>query len=262
MRPFIVILLLTGLFSGYIQAEKSNPYAPAAPYFLSTDEATYFHSDHLTGASYFAFSPDGRYLEISKEHMGVWPTDDGTWTQAEDGVITLVSTNTCADILCGPLKIGVYRRKNHAKLSELRNQIEQLLISNPQDTYSRDNLKELNTGKYALQVDIVYESQRKTITSDELKDLGIAIDRYLAEQVIQHRQFVPLEYKGVVFLIYLNTMTNRGHAGVCHNLDKGVEPGNISYYPFKISEEKFNQGTEKPYPFKHYPHMNKLTGAE
>ncbi len=66
----------------------------ARAWMLPTNSPSFFFADHLTGATYYQFSPDGTYLATAKEHMGVWPVDGGKWIQASDGAMTLTSTNT------------------------------------------------------------------------------------------------------------------------------------------------------------------------
>lgn len=74
-----------------IAGESTN--VQAVLWILPTNTPSFFCSDHLTGATYYQFSPDQTYVMIAKEHMGVWPLDGGRWIQASDGVVTMTSTN-------------------------------------------------------------------------------------------------------------------------------------------------------------------------
>ena len=65
----------------------------ARAWMLPTNSPSFFFADHLTGATYCQFSPDGTYVLAAKEHMGVWPIDGGNWIQASDGAMSLASTN-------------------------------------------------------------------------------------------------------------------------------------------------------------------------
>ncbi len=65
----------------------------ARAWMMPTNEPSFFFADHLTGATYYQFSPDGSYVLTAKEHMGVLPIDGGNWIQASDGTMTLTSTN-------------------------------------------------------------------------------------------------------------------------------------------------------------------------
>jgi hypothetical protein len=55
---------------------------------------------------------------------------------------------------------------------------------------------------------------------------------------------------------------NRNHKEVCDAIEQGTNSQVIIYNDFMIPEEQFNKGTSKPYSFKFYPEMNKITGAE
>ena len=79
------LLLLVKVVAG----QETN----ARAWMLPTNSPSFFFADHLTGATYYQFSPDGTYVLTAKEHMGVWPTDGGNWIQASDGAMTLTSTN-------------------------------------------------------------------------------------------------------------------------------------------------------------------------
>lgn len=83
----VVDLLLSVVF--VCQASDSKPEA----YFLKTDSACYFSSDHLTGATYYRFEANGFFAETAREHMGVFPFRSGTWRQDTNGTVTMVTTN-------------------------------------------------------------------------------------------------------------------------------------------------------------------------
>ena len=42
----------------------------------------YFKAEHGVGATYVKLSMDGSYKVIDREHMGIFPTDEGHWKQA------------------------------------------------------------------------------------------------------------------------------------------------------------------------------------
>lgn len=71
----------------------SAPAGEAQLHFLSTNESSFFLSDHRTGATYYRFGAGGSYEEIAREHMGIFPFGSGTWRQDTNGVISIVSTN-------------------------------------------------------------------------------------------------------------------------------------------------------------------------
>jgi hypothetical protein len=50
----------------------------------------YFKAEHGVGATYVKLSTDGSYKVIDREHMGIFLTDEGHWTQA-GAVITFSS---------------------------------------------------------------------------------------------------------------------------------------------------------------------------
>lgn len=262
MKYITATVLVVGVCLGPSIAAEENSYAPSVPYRLSTNEVTCFFSDHLTGASYTKFSPDGRYVRIAKEHMGVWPVDDGTWTQAADLTITLVSTNLCADIICGPLEIGVGRHDRVGRLADLRRKVADCLTSNPKADYSQDDLNPLAVGEYSLKVEIDWRTQRETVTRFEMFALLKAIDDFVNDPSLRNKRLVPLAYRGRVFLVNLNDNVNRDHKEVCEAIDRGTNSQAIIYNDFMVSEEQFNKGTGNPYPFKFHRGMNKITGAE
>jgi hypothetical protein len=262
MKTSTSIILLFGILITEAVAGVITSYAPAELYFLSTKAPTYFSSDHLTGASYLKFSPDGRYISIAKEHMGVWPVDDGTWNQDSEGTVTLVSTKLCADIVSGSLEIGVGRHDSIGKLSELRRKINEFLTSSHKKTFSEDDLKHLAVGEYSLKVEIDWRAHRTTVTRSEMQSLLKAVDVFLNDPSARNKRLVPLAYKGKIFLVNLNDIVNRDHKEVCKAIDQGKKTRAIVYNGFMISEEQFTKGTGKPYPFKYYPEMNKQTGAE
>lgn len=262
MKHITATVLLFGICLGQSIAEETNTYAPAEPYRLSTNEASCFFSDHLTGARYMKFSPDGQYVRIAKEHMGVWPFDDGTWTQAADLTITMVSTNLCADIISGPLGIRVGRHEWVGRITELRRKVNEFLASSTKDSFSQGDLKGLSVGEYSLRVEIDWRSQRKTVTRPEMLALLKAIDDFINDPSIRNKRLMPLEYKGKVFLVNLNDNVNRDHKKVCEAIDQGTNSQAIIYNDFMVSEEQFTKGTGKPYSFKYHTEMNKITGAE
>lgn len=73
-----------------------------------------------------------------------------------------------------------------------------------------------------------------------------------------------MRYKDRVFLLWLNCNppSSRSLAEICRDIDKAKPEDTVIYYDFLISEEEFEKGVKKPYPFKFYPEMNKITGAE
>ena len=262
MKALAIAILLPWAFLAQSRAGDAQPFAPAEPYHFSTNQPACFFADHLTGATYTKFSPDGQYVRIAKEHMGVWPFDHGSWTQSGDGTLTLISTNLCADILCGPLVICVGRHDRVGRLADLRGKIAGLLASNPQDHYGRADLKSLAAGKYALKVEIDWRTRKNTVTRTELLALLEATGAFLNDSSVRNQRLMPLAYKDKVFLVDLNGLVNRDPREVCDAIDQGPDAQVISYAHFMVSEAQFDQGTGKPYPFKFYPAMNRLTGAE
>ncbi|HNQ89279.1 MAG TPA: hypothetical protein PKM73_11735 [Verrucomicrobiota bacterium] len=146
------------------------------PYTLSTNEPSFFYSDHLTGACYWKFDTNGTYVMIAKEHMGVWPLDGGKWIQTSNGVITMTSTN-------------------------------------------------------------------QTAVSQE------------------HDSVVAMTYRKRVFLVWPEKDYKADVQKVCRLIDSGTNAF-LVYNEFLIPAEEFAQGTSKPYGFKFYREMNKVTGAE
>jgi hypothetical protein len=52
----------------------------------------YFKAEHGVGATYVKLTTDGTYKVIDREHMGIFLTDEGRWTQA-GAVITFNPKN-------------------------------------------------------------------------------------------------------------------------------------------------------------------------
>lgn len=261
MRIIVAILLLIIVGCNQSYAEDNISYAPAQVFFFPTDSPTYFFSDHFTGATYSQFFPDGHYIYIAKEHLGVSPFDEGTWSQSNDGTITLISSSLCADIICEPLQIQVSVHNLVDRLSELRQKIVEYLRSNVKNKYTEDDLKYLMVGKDYLMVEIT-DPSIESVTKSELQALLKAIDEFIKKPSLQNITLVPLSYKGKVFLTSLNQVRNRDYNKVCNVIDEGDNSKWMIFNDFMITEEEFNKGTEKPYPFKYFPEMNKLTGAE
>ena len=167
-------MLVTSALAGVAAAQTTN--ASAAAYMLPTNSASFFYADRMSGATYYQFNPDGTYVMIAKEHMGVLPLDKGRWSQTSDGTMTMVSTN-----------------------------------------------------------------EKRTFRDTE---------------VVR-----PMQYKGKTFLVWPDRKYAADLASVCLFIDS---PTNA--YPirneFMITEAEFLKGTSKPYSFKFYPEMNKVTGAE
>ncbi|SRR5713101_2639894 len=60
--------------------------------FCAAQKVRYFKAEHGVGATYVKLEADGRYKVIDREHMGVFPTDEGRWQQTA-AVITFVPTD-------------------------------------------------------------------------------------------------------------------------------------------------------------------------
>ncbi|MDO9541185.1 MAG: hypothetical protein Q7J98_02535 [Kiritimatiellia bacterium] len=263
MKKILPVLLLATVILSQSAAENSTSYAPAEPYFLSTNSPTCFFANYNTSATYSKFSPDGQYIRITKQHMGVWPFDNGTWAQSADGIITLISTNLCADIICEPLEIRVGRHDRIGRLPELQRKIAEYLNSNVKDEYANDDLTGLAVGEYWLNVEIDWLTQRKSVTHAEMQALLNAVKDFLNKPSLQNERLMPLSYKGKVFLVNLNKTINRDYRVWCKKIAARTNSQTtISHNDFMVTEAQFSKGTGKPYPFKIYKWMNILTGAE
>lgn len=259
MRHLIILFFLIGFPS----AESTNQHSPAEPFFLSRDSATCFFSDHEEGAFYLKFKPDGRYILIAKEHMGVWPVDSGGWNQSSDGVVTLTSKILCADILSGDLEVSVGNLRRTKQIPKLINVIDRFLQKTKADSIFEKQIKRLRLrGDLALEVEIDWRSHRSTVSRSELQLLRDSMVLFITDSSFQHKKILPLTYKGFVFLINLNNIIDRDHREVCNAIDSTRNGQVMIDNMIKISEEAFNSKTSKPYPFKFYPEMNKVTGAE
>ena len=255
----VCIALLTGCAAVDYRTRTSTAHLP-------TDRASHFYSNHLTGSGYIEFNTDGTYRQIAREHMGVWPFDVGTWSQNQDGVVTLVSTVMCADVISPPLEVMVGRSEYLADLPELQKAIQAFLSTN---TASRFEVPDCNSfivteGEYDLGVEANYLLERRFVSRAELKQLISAIDLFLRDPEQQHCQAVPLQYKDRVFLLWLNCNTPicRSLSEICSDIDEAKPGHEVIYYDFLIPEEQFEKEVKKPYPFMFYPEMNKITGAE
>lgn len=85
----LVVAFSLLVFGNLVVGQETNAHA----WMMPTNEPSFFFADHLTGATYYQFSPDGSYVLTAKEHMGVLPIDGGHWIQTSDGTMTLTSTN-------------------------------------------------------------------------------------------------------------------------------------------------------------------------
>jgi tetratricopeptide (TPR) repeat protein len=66
--------------------------ADAAGILRLSGRDCYFRCWYATGTSYLHLRPGGTYEIITREHMGVWPSDHGKWLQDGRGAITLSSS--------------------------------------------------------------------------------------------------------------------------------------------------------------------------
>lgn len=266
----ILALCLVGSSGGIVEdvtAEDKKPFTPAEVQFFHEKNPVYFFSDHLTGAHYYKFLPDGKYVVIAKEHLGVWPIDQGTWSQAKDGVITLVSPKWCADVVCGPLSIQVARKSNAELLPELLSKINELLGSHKSEKFAREDLEELKAGdtvveeaKFPIEIQTDWKD---SYSRGDVIELARSIEGFLKNPDLQNTKMVALAYRGKVFLNSLNQVTNRDQVSVCQAIDRGEGPGDMDIYnPFMINEKQFSEGTGTPYPFKYFPELNAVTGAK
>ena len=71
----------------------------------------------------------------------------------------------------------------------------------------------------------------------------------------------PMTYKQRVFLVWPGKDYKADPQRVCRWIDAGTNASHV-FNEFMISAEEFSKGTAKPYPFKFYKGMNKVTGAE
>ncbi len=72
---------------------------------------------------------------------------------------------------------------------------------------------------------------------------------------------VAMTYRGRVFLVWPGEMHKRELEEMCRQIDLGTNAPLI-VYTFMVPAEAFAEGTSKPYAFKVYRGMNKLTGAD
>lgn len=262
----LFLIVSSGALVGNVGAEDKTPFAPAEVQFLPNENPTYFFSDHLTGARYYKFLPNGKYVVIAKEHLGVWPVDHGTWSQAKDGVITLVSPTYCADVVCGPLSIQVVRESNIELLPELLGKIFGLLASLADENVAQKDLEELRAGETVVEESKfpieIQTDWKDSYSRGDVIELARAIEEFLGNPDLQKITLVPLAYRESVFLISLNQVTNRDQISVCEAIDRGEGPTSMHVYnPFMINEAQFSNGTGTPYPFKYFPELNAVTGA-
>ena len=59
----------------------------------AAQDVRYFKAEHGVGATYIKLAADGRYTVIDREHMGIFPRDEGRWQQA-GAVITFSPTDS------------------------------------------------------------------------------------------------------------------------------------------------------------------------
>jgi hypothetical protein len=60
--------------------------------FCAAQDSRYFKAEHGVGATYVELAADGRYRVIDREHMGIFPRDEGRWHQT-GAVITFSPTD-------------------------------------------------------------------------------------------------------------------------------------------------------------------------
>ena len=273
ITPCLCLAFLAGCATVDYRACTSVVHLPA-------DRASHFYSDHLTGSSYIELKSDGTYREIAREHLGVWPIDEGTWNQNQEGILTLVSPVMCADVISPPLAVMVGRSEYIAGLPELKQAIQAFLNSSTAARFEvpdyelyllTDGENELGVrlgdlleslGK--LRVEVNFLLRREFISRAELEQLIGAIDRFLDDPEQRNCQAIPMRYKDRVFLLWLNcgTPQSRSLREICRAIDRAKPENQPIYHDFLIPEEQFEKGVKKPYPFKFYPEMNKITGAE
>lgn len=257
-----IVVIVVAAFAGCMTDRKSS----RTNVILPKDRPSYFYSNHLTGAGYIELKPDGTYRQIAREHMGVWQFDDGTWHQDKDGLVTLVSTTLCANIISPPLEISVVRTEYTSALPDLKNAIQAFLKKDASDQYPLHDFEPLIkvNGKHKLTVEANHLLRRKFISRKEVEALIPAIDRFLSDPSEMNCRAVPMYYKQHTFLLWLNcnTPNNRSLDEIHKAIDNAKPNEIIAYHDFLISAEQFEKEVKKPYPFLFYPEMNKITGAE
>jgi len=179
------------------------------PFLLSKDHDTVFREERFTGTSYFHFGKDGKYREISREHMFIAEMDRGTWKQDATGRIELRSSiRVKEEVKSGPLRISVRDVEELEAFRPLEKDIGKFLATNQRDSYPRDEIERAWRYTYTWSLfdktdtlsAVAVEDGVEKVTRKQLVELLDAWRAYLKDDTKNRFHFVPVRYHKFVLL--------------------------------------------------------------
>jgi hypothetical protein len=226
----------------------------------------YFVADQLTWADYLRLGRDGRYNEVSAQHMGIWETDTGQW-EPEGDVVRLRSDAHYLDVVLPPLRVFVSDKADLEALPRLASAISRAVesagdaaglsssavhaISVP--TAGREG------AKMSVYVDAMHEFSGLAVPLQALRDFRAEIDRYLQAPDRNVFRYRVVAYKEHTMLLCLDP-GGVANMETIESLQQSIddpEGGVPSWIFAAVSKEDFEEGSKTTYPFKYYPEMNR-----
>jgi hypothetical protein len=226
---------------------------------LSQERDYHFLSDHLTGSYSLTLKKDNSYSVINREHMGVSQSDSGKWKQESSGEVVLYSEETAAYVISDSFYVEILFRDDIAELSKIKSEVRRLLDEDLEDFPIPKEpefnpfikLKNINAEVY---FDYKNKNKNKFISRVDLMNLISDIENYQNNRNLQNIRFIPRSYKKKVFLQHTNS--DLYFSSDIDEIIKEIEIQDFVPYIYFLKEEDIS---DKPYPFKFFSVMNKVT---
>lgn len=237
---------------------------------LKKDECHFFAQFNPENTKFLALVSDGTYTLINREHMFTIVGDTGTWDQDKKGIVTLISNKHYRDVERGPLSIFLWYDGPNAYLNKVQKKILKFLKNNNETEFSADQIKKIYQypspvspevileGIHIIDMDIEFGGEK--VKREEFKALLDEIEVYKNSDDVNQFRFIPLEFKGRVFLEWKNheTPINRNQVEMIKCIKELKDEKTVPYYFFMdIDLELFKSEANTTQPFIVHKEMNK-----
>ena len=247
------LLLTLCLLAGAVAAHAEDP----AVLMFQDDADTFFKNYYYTGSEYFQFSTNGTYRQVAREHMFVEESDHGTWSQDNEGRLTLVSHEHYRDIECEPLSIFMWYTQAVTRLPWVRKEIDGMLRRSDEATFITTEIEAIEKYGYENCLSRVsVDFDVKHVPREKLEGLARRIDIFLNDEERHHFHATPMIYKDFTFLLWEDAQTpiNRDLERIVETIDQQTK-GNPAHIFIGIDGKTFQDESGKTQEFLYYPEM-------
>jgi len=178
---------------------------------LPKDRDSCFCCRAFTNTNYLVFRKEGRYVHVSRAHVGIIICDQGEWKQNNLGTVELRSGMRVKSVQCGPLAIRVERVEVLRTLTPLKADIASFLARSRGDSFSREEIERAWQYRFQLIADspevsfpfpaVTVAPGVKSITRRDVENLLEAWDKYLADGNKNLLHATPVVFQRRAFLV-------------------------------------------------------------